>query len=209
MITKEGAERTVWCGLFSAGMVFALLLLPVAVHANGVSLEGPPGQALLGMEISPQIKKERGYSGVEVVRVIPGSIAEKIGVRKGDLIFDICRRSISSISDLVDGLVRIAPDKKNTMYIVRDGSVRVLEFASDDSSYREDNYMFLVIGKHNKYASKTDILGIVYRKKFCRNISVQSVFEVIFKSERIGGVETTTVLGFIKSKKGKAVSILI
>ncbi|MEW6356579.1 MAG: PDZ domain-containing protein [Planctomycetota bacterium] len=193
---------------FNGWAVAVLFVMGATGMAEDVKLGGP-GKAVLGVEIKPDFQKVAGWTGVEVTHVVSGGLAEKIGVKKGDLITSINAIALKDFDDLVKAVVDISPKKKNDIMVIRDGAAKTFQFDSDDPFYKDDNFIFIVIGKHNQYASKTDILGAVVNKKEMRNIKISNVLAVIFCEKCIGAVKTTIVIGFIRSVEGNSVDFLI
>jgi len=188
----------------------AAIMLVVAGVAMGEDVTlGGPGKAVLGIEIKPDFQMGKGGRGLEVTHVVSGSLAEKIGVKKGDLITNINGKALTNFEDLVSAIVDISPRKKNSISVVRATGAKTFQFDSEDPFYKDDNFIFVVVGKHNKYASKTDILGAVVNGKHLRNIKMSNVLAVIFCEKCIGAVKTTIILGFIRSVEGNSVDFLI
>ena len=79
-------------------------------------LPGRPPAATLGSPTTPENSPSLGlrvtsarsgrYQGLEVQQVLPGSRANEVGVRPGDLIVEVQGRPVSSINDLADLLAR-------------------------------------------------------------------------------------------------------
>ncbi|NOZ23338.1 MAG: PDZ domain-containing protein [Planctomycetes bacterium] len=192
--------------------IMAIAAVVFVVVGTGMAEDvklGGPGKAVLGIEIKPDFQVGSMGRGLEVTHVVSGSLAEKIGVKKGDLITSINGKTLTNFEDLVTAVVDISPTKKNSITVARKDGGKTFRFDSEDPFYKDDNFIFLVIGKHNKYASKTDILGAVTNSKEMRNIKISNVLAVIFCEKCIGAVKTTVILGFIRSVEGNSVDFLI
>lgn len=198
----EGAMKSFW--VMGIAVVFAAAL----AMAEEVQLDGP-GKAILGVEIKPEFQQVKGWKGLEITHVVSGSCAESIGLKQGDLLVNICGQSVRSFEDLVSGMVSIRPDKKNSIGVIREGNEKNFVFDSKDTSFKDDNWLFLVIGKHNKYASKTDILGAVVNGKETRNIHISNVLALLFCEKKIGSSKTTIIIGFIQLVDGRSVNFVI
>jgi len=194
--------------LFGFVVVASLLVATAAGTAQDVKLDGP-GKAVLGVEIKSEFQAVKGWKGLEITHVVSGSLAEAIGLKKADLIISICGQRIKSFDDLVCGMVKIRPDRKNGIVVVRNEAEKTFLFDSKDTSFREDNIIFVVVGNHNKYASKTDILGAVVNGKHLRNVHISNVLGVVFCEKVVGSSKTTIIIGFIKTVDGRSVDFLI
>lgn len=91
-----------------------------------VTLQSDLGENSLSGELLPNLQgieysnyNEKGVKGVEITKVEKGSIAEKLGVKKGDLIIGINRHSVENIKELRQAL----DTKPSVIYlnIIRDG----------------------------------------------------------------------------------------
>jgi predicted metalloprotease with PDZ domain len=83
------------------------------------------GTAFLGVqtrELTPELRSQRGIEakeGVLVTEVVPGSPAEKAGLRAGDVITEVGDQEISSPQDLRQAVHRAGPGHRLTMEIQR------------------------------------------------------------------------------------------
>jgi S1-C subfamily serine protease len=65
--------------------------------------------------------------GALVIDVVPGSAAEKAGIRKGDLIVEFNGMEIATFSDLPQMVAALAPGTRAEVKIVREGGVKNLQ----------------------------------------------------------------------------------
>lgn len=81
-------------------------------------------------ELTPQIAQQLGYTkakGVVISQVDPGSPADEAGLQRGDLIQEVDRQKVTSVSEYRNQLSSIKKDEsflllvrrgKNTLYVV-------------------------------------------------------------------------------------------
>ena len=94
-------------------------------------LPPPSGKAALGISVEPDENRAR------VLRVKPGSPAEVLGIRKGDLITQIDGQSIDSSDTLVDYVAQQKPGHLAQLIIERDGVSMEFEFRLTDASIHQ------------------------------------------------------------------------
>ncbi|MBI2060297.1 MAG: DegQ family serine endoprotease [Nitrospirae bacterium] len=89
--------------------------------------EGKP-ESMLGLQveqITPESAQEYGLeaeeSGVGVLEVEPGSVADEAGLRKGDVIVEVGRRDIKTVSDLKRAFDEAQKSGKPALVLVRRG----------------------------------------------------------------------------------------
>ena len=70
--------------------------------------------------------------GVIIAGLVPGSPADKSGLREGDMIMSVNAEEISSRRDLYMRLWRHEPGERLTLEIMRDSAVRRLEVTGGD-----------------------------------------------------------------------------
>lgn len=77
-------------------------------------------------EITPKLARERGLSrteGVVVRRVIPGSIAEQVGIQENDIILEVNRKPINTIADYKEIISKYKKGTTLVMRLQRDGAI--------------------------------------------------------------------------------------
>ena len=75
------------------------------------------------------IQNEKEDKGVQVMRVMPGSPAEKAGVKKGDVITGINDKTVHSSDDLTDALQDHADDEQLNLQVLRNGESKTLQLS--------------------------------------------------------------------------------
>ncbi len=88
-------------------------------HARlGVMVKNPDRETL---------KERHLEGGAEIVKVLDGSVAEKIGLQEGDIITEFDGRPIDDPEDLKDALEEIEEEKTVKIVVNRDGKTRAFE----------------------------------------------------------------------------------
>jgi serine protease Do len=90
----------------------------VIMSFDGIEIDDPNVQ-----ELTPEIASQLGYTGEEGVvmaSVDPGSPAAEAGLRRGDLIQEIDRQSIQSLSEYNQALASIGKEENFLILIRRD-----------------------------------------------------------------------------------------
>jgi serine protease Do len=75
-------------------------------------------------DLTPQMARQMGIkmdNGVVVVGVTPGSPAERAGIRQGDLIVEVERKTVLSVGDVKESLAK-SEDKDHLLLLVQRGS---------------------------------------------------------------------------------------
>ncbi|MEW6356618.1 MAG: hypothetical protein AB1696_09845 [Planctomycetota bacterium] len=166
--------------------------------------------AELGITVKPTVQKIRlkllgrfeTFRGVEVVSVKPGSVAEKAGLKSGDLLEGICDRPIYHLSNVVDGMLRVVPvtdqleekhwtaavaegdalTKPPRFSIVRDGAQMDLPFSLETFRLNRDNYVMAVVRYENPLAERADVIGgAIFCAKRARHFKGFAFFGPIFE----------------------------
>ncbi|HET9252993.1 MAG TPA: alpha/beta fold hydrolase [Candidatus Eisenbacteria bacterium] len=122
--------RVVIAGLIAGGMSFPEAALAAKASKAPRSADPLPRRAFLGTQVAPLSAETRARqkladsSGVEIVRVIPGSSAEAAKLRAGDVVVSIDRTPVGRPQDFV----RTVGSKKGKpaieLVLWRDGSRR-------------------------------------------------------------------------------------
>jgi serine protease Do len=101
---------------------------PSERRAAGSPAAPEPERALEGVAVSnltPQIRRQldlpAGVTGVVVVRVDPGSPAAEAGLRRGDVIQEVNRRPVTSVSEF-ERAVRQSGREPLLLLVYREGS---------------------------------------------------------------------------------------
>lgn len=75
----------------------------------------------LTVSIAKQLRLDKNDKGVIVIKVQPGSPADNAGLKKGDVIQEIDRQKINSISDFTKVVSQLKPNDTVLLFIVRGG----------------------------------------------------------------------------------------
>ncbi len=84
------------------------------MERNIISMDD--GKPRLGVMI------ENHVDGVEILEVIPGSAAEKAGIKTGDIIYKVGKRNVGSVLQLTDSLKSIKSGESVKIKLLRSGS---------------------------------------------------------------------------------------
>jgi hypothetical protein len=91
-----------------------------------------PSLERLGIQMLPPAERQRSYAripedvGLEVVEVVPGSLADLIGIRPGELVTSIAGREIKSAEDVRAALATCSLERRiDVECVTPDGNVRV------------------------------------------------------------------------------------
>ena len=98
------------------------------LHDNGKVTRGWLGVAI--QDVDENLAKSFGLNhagGILVSEVQAGTPAEKAGLRQGDVILKLNDTKLEDVTDLRNRVALIAPEKKATLTIVRDGREQQLE----------------------------------------------------------------------------------
>ncbi|NOZ19461.1 MAG: hypothetical protein GXP25_00070 [Planctomycetes bacterium] len=186
----------------------------------------------LGITVKPKVEKVAlellgrpvTFRGVEVVAVKPGGIADKAGVKKGDMIQGICNRPICHLSNVVDGMLRAVPvtdrlaEKKWTVAvaegdamtrvprftIVRDGVQKDLAFSIETFRLNRQNYAMAVAEYENPLAERKDVLGgAIFCEKRARHFKEVAFFGPLFDVKAYDNWKHVRLLIFLTWREGK------
>jgi serine protease Do len=88
------------------------------VHENALS-----GIAVMDLNasIAKQLGIEKDEKGVVIIKVEPGSSAEEVGIRKGDVVQEINRQRITNLNDFNKTAARIKAEDSALLFINRGG----------------------------------------------------------------------------------------
>ncbi len=89
----------------------------------------------LVVESSSRGDQDEGFT---VLKVLPGSLAERAGFRDGDVIRRVGRRTLSEFRDLASALLRRQQGERLDIQVERDGQFRNLRLMSRQSDDEED-----------------------------------------------------------------------
>jgi len=195
-------------------------MLASAAYAGKDVFYSKRDHKILGIEIMPTIETKaakpgeggkifKKFRGVTVLSVEKGSLAEKIGIQKGDFIYRICGVYILTLDQLIDGLVKIRPDRVSCIDLLRQGVKKHITFRSEDKYYKDKNFFFMVIHKENVFAEKRDLLGIVCNTKQTRNLRFFSVLIGLVNVKQLGELKKTTYCFFINLMEGEQKTVVI
>lgn len=96
---------------------------------------GAPNPPRLGVIVSMLTAEEAagfgaakaGAQGVKVTQVLPGSVAESMGLAVGDILVSLNGKPLNSVPDLIDGVQRAGAGGPVRLELVRDGKSRTFE----------------------------------------------------------------------------------
>lgn len=114
------------------------------LRLDGHPFAGPPGERddvrspesaqphVLGIEWAPVpdvLREQLGLAdgGVAIERVVPGSLAEKLGLKRHDLLLEVQGKSVSGSPDVRAALDGVATGDKVTALVLRKGERQTLE----------------------------------------------------------------------------------
>lgn len=151
-----------------------------------VRVEGMPGGSGGYIGVEPHL-----FIGNEAVidNVIPGSPAEKAGIKPGDRVVSMGGKPVESWTDMVEGIAK-NKDSEIAINVLRDGKEQTLTIKPE---YSEDTRRY-VIGV-SKDISKRDIPMTEIRYGF-----FESIKEGLLEAGRLAGL-TFTVLGKLVTLK--------
>jgi serine protease Do len=124
----------------SNGIGFAIPSNQVRLLADILIAKGKVTRSMIGVmprDLKPyEVKERNGVSGAFVEGISTGSVAEKAGLKKGDLIVQIAGERISSQIDLRNTMLTNAPGTTVKVTYLRDGKqnsvdVKLEEFKAD------------------------------------------------------------------------------
>jgi membrane-associated protease RseP (regulator of RpoE activity) len=125
-------DVTRWLRAGSLGLILAMGLVGAAGAQTVPAADDSRGTAWLGVytqEVTPELRDGMDLhndDGVLVSRVVPGSPADRAGIRKGDVIVRFGSQTVSSPAELADRVHDMAVDQVVSVEVVRDGSTRTL-----------------------------------------------------------------------------------
>ena len=83
---------------------------------------------LLGLQIEPITLKDKIDKGIKVVNVLDGSVAEKNGVRKGDIITEVGKEDIKNVGDYSIQIEGYESGDTIMLRILRNGNPQFIAF---------------------------------------------------------------------------------
>lgn len=112
---------------FSQGIGFAIPIKKAKEIASQIIKNGVAAHPFLGIKgqtVDPILAQKNSLAvnqGALVISVLPGSSAEKAGIKNGDVIISINNQPISSIDDLLAEIQNLDPGQKSTIKLIRAG----------------------------------------------------------------------------------------
>jgi len=125
------------------GIGFAVPINLAGLILERIVLDGRVTRGFLGVRIqpvTPGLAKQFGLEdahGALVSDVIPGTPAEKAGLKVGDVIVDLDGAALKDSRDLRFKVAQTAPGTKVTMGVVRDGKPQEIKVALEELSPEE------------------------------------------------------------------------
>jgi S1-C subfamily serine protease len=116
-------------GSFS-GYSFAVPTIIVQKVVEDIVAHGAVQRALLGIMMTDVTDAMAGklnlknLDGALIARVIPGSVAEKVGIRQNDVITSINGVVVKNISTVQEQMARYRPNEQIEVVAIRDGKTR-------------------------------------------------------------------------------------
>jgi serine protease Do len=116
-------------------------------HGKKYKNKGPESQSMLGMELSPlttplreELGLEAAQTGVAVTGVKGGSVADKNGVRPGDVILDINGAATKTVEDVKKGFATVhsAGRKFALVKILREKETAFITLPTEEPKNKKD-----------------------------------------------------------------------
>lgn len=174
---------------------------------------------IFGIQVLPGIVKtpeEVRYESsrkhaVKILKVFPGTMAERIGLQAGDLVYRINGEEVDSFDEMMDIIGDMRPEKKGKIEFLRDRATIVREF-DVENTFRDDiNILFIWHTITNKFVGRAYFCGIisVYKEMAndsCKEFSICG--PLIWDWKRHGTSEKLTVLLLFHFEKGDKTPIV-
>lgn len=132
-LTPPGRQMAI--GILRGGTAQTLRPLLREMQAETVATPGGALQKRLGFSLEPiaaELRQQLGlpehFNGLLVSSVEPSSAAYRRGLRKGDLLTEINRRRVDSLSEVEAALATAKPGDAVLVSVIRNGQSRILAF---------------------------------------------------------------------------------
>ena len=117
--------------LADLGFADSAVLLPVAADTPCNELPSGTAQAVFALPLAPEesatprprlgVRLEPASDGVRIAEVTAGSVADKAGLKAGDLVREIASRPVKESQDVTDAVARQAPGTWLPLTVARGG----------------------------------------------------------------------------------------
>ncbi|MEW6356981.1 MAG: PDZ domain-containing protein [Planctomycetota bacterium] len=174
---------------------------------------------IFGIQVLPGIVKtpeEVRYESskkhaVKVLKVFPGTMAERIGLQPGDVIYKLNGHEIDSFGELMEIIGDMRPEKKGKIEFLRDRATHVQEFDVENTFIDDINLLHIWHTKTNKFVGRAYVCGVVSVYKEMANDSCKEFSlcgPLLWDWKRHGTAEKLTVLLILNFEKGDKTPIV-
>ncbi|NOZ20644.1 MAG: PDZ domain-containing protein [Planctomycetes bacterium] len=174
---------------------------------------------IFGIQVLPGIVKtpeEVRYESAEkcavkVLKVFPGTMADRIGLQPGDMIYKLNGKQITSFGKLMEIIGDMRPEDKGKIEFLRGRATHVQEFDVENTFVDDINILYIWHTKTNKFIGRAYVCGpfSVYKEMAndaCKEFSICGPF--LWDWKRHGTSEKLTILFFFNFEKGDKTPIV-
>jgi len=170
-------------------------------------------QVLPGIVITPEeVRYESAKKhAVKILKVFPGTMAERAGLQPGDLIYALMGEEITSFGKLMEIIGDMRPEVTGKVEFLRNRATHVKEFEIENTFMDDINVCGIAHTITNKFVGRCYVFGVVsiYKEMAndaCKEFAIGG--PLLWDWKRHGTSEKLTCLLFLNFEKGDKTPIV-